>query len=189
DAFSAQYSVLVFLIVVVGGLTAVQGPVYGAVIYGLVQLAGTFWLNVLNGFGTLLVLTLRPSGLAGLLVSARDAVIRVILHVQGTDVLRSKLSGGGDKVALADRGARADVVPVRYRILGNGYGPVAGTRLRSVAGVSADASPDTISTVVDDTVDDGALLACHRVEVAYDGVRAVGGVSFAVQPGQVLAVV
>jgi ABC-type branched-subunit amino acid transport system ATPase component len=33
------------------------------------------------------------------------------------------------------------------------------------------------------------LLACHRVEVAYDGVRAVGGVSFAVQPGQVLAVV
>ena len=188
DAFGPQYSVVAFLIVVIGGLTAVQGPLLGATIYGLVQLAGAFWLGVLNGFVTLFVLAWRPSGLAGLLVAARDAAIRVILHVQGTDVLRNTLSDGA-KIALADRGAQADVVPVRYRILGSGYGPVAGTRLRSVAGVAADAGDETLATVVDDTGGEGALLACHRVEVAYDGVRAVGGVSFAVQPGQVLAVV
>jgi ABC-type branched-subunit amino acid transport system ATPase component/ABC-type branched-subunit amino acid transport system permease subunit len=188
DAFGPQYSVVAFLIVVIGGLTAVQGPILGAAIYGLVQLAGAFWLGVLNGFVTLFVLAWRPSGLAGLVVAARDAAIRVILHVQGTDVLRSTLSEGG-KIALAERGAQAAVVPVRYRILGTGYGPVAGTRLRSVAGVAADAHEETLATVVDDTLDEGALLACHRVEVAYDGVRAVGGVSFAVEPGQVLAVV
>ena len=190
DAFGPQYSVVAFLIVVIGGLTAVQGPILGATVYGLVQLAGAFWLGVLNGFVTLFVLAWRPSGLAGLMVAARDAAIRVILHVQGTDVLRSKLSAdGSEKIDLADRGARADVVPVRYRVLGTGYGPVAGTRLRTVAGVAADAGDETLATVVDDTVDDGALLACHRVEVAYDGVRAIGGVSFAVQPGQVLAIV
>ena len=188
DAFSAQYSVAVFLIVVIGGLTAVPGPVYGAVVYGLVQLTSTFWLGVLNGFGTLFVLTLRPSGLAGLVVSARDAAIRIILHVQGSDPTGTRLGTSGKKIALADRGARADVVPVRYRILGTGYGPVAGTRLRTVAGVDTGDQQATVAATA--TVDEeGALLAGHRVEVAYDGIRAVSGVSLVLQPGQVVAVV
>ena len=189
EAFSTQYSVGVFLLVVIGGLTSVQGPGLGAVAYGLVQPLGAFWIAMLNGLGTLIVLTLRPTGLAGVVAAARDAMIRIIQHLQGTDPTANRVARGTARIAIADRGARADVVPVQYRVLGTGFGPVAGTRLRTVAGVSAPAAPtEDVPLSADEDVQD-ALLACHRVEVAYDGVRAVSGVSFAVRPGQVLAVV
>ena len=189
DAFGTQYSVGVFLLIVIGGLTSVQGPALGAVAYGLAQQLGVFWVALLNGLGTLIVLTLRPTGLAGAVAAGRDAVIRIIQHLQGTDANAHRVARGAAKIAIADRGARADVVPVQYRVLGNGFGPVAGTRLRTVAGVSAPASAaDDALPLVEDATND-ALLACHRVEVGYDGVRAVTGVSFALRPGQVLAVV
>jgi len=185
DTFSAVNSVILFLIVVIGGLSAVSGPVLGATVYGLAQLAGTFVLSLLNGLGVVVVLAVRPGGLAGIVFSLRDAAIRVIMHLQGSDLVRLS----SDRVPIADRGAQAPVVPVRYRLVGEGYGPVEGTRLRSVEGVEATPLVPSVEEQVEEALGGTAVLSCHRLEVAYGGAVAVGGVSLSVAPGEVLAVV
>jgi ABC-type branched-subunit amino acid transport system ATPase component/ABC-type branched-subunit amino acid transport system permease subunit len=185
DTFSAINSVGVFLMVVIGGISAVSGPVLGATVYGLVGLAGAVWVGILTGIGTTVVLALRPSGLAGIVTSLRDAAVRVIMHVQGHDLIR--LSGAGGRIAIADRGGQADVVPVRYRLTGDGFGPVEGTRLRAVSGVAAaDVVAEAEEILAAGT---GSAISCHRVDVRYGGAVAVSGVSLSVAPGEVLAVV
>jgi ABC-type branched-subunit amino acid transport system ATPase component/ABC-type branched-subunit amino acid transport system permease subunit len=187
DTFSAANSAVVFLIVVIGGLGAVAGPVLGSVVYGLVQLGGSVWLGVLLGPVTLIVLAFRPGGLAGLVIGLRDAAIRVVMHLQGNDLVRLSGTDGG-RIAIADRGAQAPVVPVLYRLVGDGYGPVEGTRLRSVEGAVVPSQPVALALAeqVDDAV---AALSCHRLDVAYGGAVAVAGVSLSVAPGEVLAIV
>ena len=192
DNFSSLNSMAVFLVVVVGGLNAVSGPVLGAVVYNVVALIGTAWVAVLNGLGTILVLAIRPGGLASIVVGLRDAAIRILLHLQGIDLIQ--LSGIGDRarIGIADRGPRAAVVPVQYRLVGDGYGPVEGTRLRSVDGVVATGVPNAEAGLEDGDAADHAsptAISCHRLDVAYGGTVAVSGVSLSVAPGEVLAVV
>jgi ABC-type branched-subunit amino acid transport system ATPase component/ABC-type branched-subunit amino acid transport system permease subunit len=195
DSFSAVTSVVLFLMVVIGGLSAVSGPVLGAAVYGLVAILGGAWVTFLNGLGTVTVLALRPGGLAGIVYSLRDAAIRVVMHVQGHDVIRLAGGDGAARIAIADRGAQADVVPVRYRIVGDGYAPVEGTRLRSVVGVEEPAETTTPATTTDvapvgEQVEEAlAVLRCHRLDVTYGGAVAVSGVSLNVAPGEVLAIV
>jgi ABC-type branched-subunit amino acid transport system ATPase component/ABC-type branched-subunit amino acid transport system permease subunit len=191
DTFSATSSVVLFLIVVIGGLAAVSGPLLGATVFGLVQLAGTFWLGLLQGLGTVVVLAVRPAGLAGVVFGLRDAAVRVIMHLQGSDLVRLS----GRKVPIADRGAQAPVVPVTYRLVGDGYGPVEGTRLRSVDGITTTTTDvpsleEQVEQALEGVVDAvPPRLSCHRLDVAYGGVTAVAGVSLDVAPGEVLAVV
>ena len=182
-SFSSLASIGMFLIVVIGGLSAVSGPVLGAVLYGFVTLAGTTALTILNGLGALLILAFRPGGVAGFVTSLRDAAIRVIMHLRGSDLIRL----GGSRIAIADRGARAPVVPVQYRMVGTGYGPVEGTRLRSVEGVADTTAEDGVLEVV--TEEPAYVLSCHRLDVSYGGSAAVSGVSLGVVPGEVLAIV
>lgn len=186
DAFSALNSTAVFLVVVVGGLSAVSGPVLGAFAYNVFGLLGSAWVAALNGLGTVLVLVIRPGGLASIVAGVRDAAIRVLMHLQGIDLVR--LSGKGDsaRIAIAQRGAQAPVVPVRYRIVGDGYGPVEGTRLRSVEGVDA---TEGAADVADDDDARPSAISCHRLDVAYSGTVAVAGISISVAPGEILAVV
>ncbi len=203
ETFSAGNSIVVFLIVVVGGLSAVSGPVIGAVVFGLAQIGGVVWLALLNGLGTIVVLAIRPSGLSGVLFSLRDAVVRVILHLQGVDQVAT--AGPGGRIAVADRGAQAEAVPVRYRLVGDGYGPVEGTRLRQVQGVQdtevqevgaqragADASSgsdDEVASLAEQIDDAVAVLACERLDVTYGGALALQGVTLSLAPGEILAVV
>jgi ABC-type branched-subunit amino acid transport system ATPase component/ABC-type branched-subunit amino acid transport system permease subunit len=188
DSFSALNSVVLFLLVVIGGLSAVSGPVLGAAAYGLLQSAGAAWIGLLNGLGTIVVLAFRPSGLAGMVTGLRDAAIRVVMHLQGHDLLRLRGSDGASRIPVADRGAQAPVVPVQYRVLGEGYGPVEGTRLRAVAGV--DSTEGVATTALAEQVDDAvAAISCHRLDVAYGGAVAVSGLSLRVAPGEVLAIV
>jgi ABC-type branched-subunit amino acid transport system ATPase component/ABC-type branched-subunit amino acid transport system permease subunit len=192
DTFSAAHSVVLFLIVVIGGLSAVSGPVLGAAVYGLVQILGSAWVAFLNGLGTIIVLAVRPAGLAGVVFSLRDAAIRIVTHVQGNDLVELTTGDKGGRIPIADRGARAAVVPVRYRLLGDGYGPVEGTRLRPIEGAAPTAEPLAAPggrTVAEQVEDALALLRCHRLDVAYGGVVAVCGVSLSVAPGEVLAIV
>ena len=185
SSFSAVASLVVFLVVVIGGLSAVSGPVLGGTLYGFAALAGASWAGALNGLGTLLVLAFRPSGLAGLVTALRDAAIRVIMHLQGADLIRL----GGSRVAIADRGAQAPAVPVRYRLTGDGYGPVEGSRLRSVEGVAHTAIADVPVELVAEVEQSLSRLSCHRLDVAYGGAVAVSGISLSVAPGEVLAIV
>ncbi|MDP9102225.1 MAG: ATP-binding cassette domain-containing protein [Actinomycetota bacterium] len=192
QSFSAENSVLIFLIVVVGGLSTTSGPLLGGLAYGIAQLAGAAWLAALNGLGTLLILVVRPGGLASIVFAVRDSAIRVILHLQGVDLARTRNTDGTSRIAIADRGARAAVVPFLYRYAGTGYGPVEGTRLRPGLEV-----PDAIRRGIDPVVaSEGSppgteepLLVLARGEVAYEGIRAVSGVTLQLQPGEILAVV
>jgi ABC-type branched-subunit amino acid transport system ATPase component/ABC-type branched-subunit amino acid transport system permease subunit len=192
ESFSAANSVVLFLIVVIGGLSAASGPVLGAVLYSIAQLAGPFFVAVVNGFGTIIVLAVRPGGIASIVTGLRDACVRVILHLQGNDPVRSD---DGARVAIVDRGAQAEVVPVRYRLVGDGYGPVEGTRLRPVEGVGAtDTSGAAIpaasmGAATSVTSADVPALSCHRLDVAYGGATALSGISLELAPGEVLAVV
>jgi branched-chain amino acid transport system ATP-binding protein len=186
-SFSATASIGIFLVVVIGGLSAVSGPALGAVVYGLATLAGTTFLAILNGLGALLILAFRPNGIAGFATSLRDGAIRVIMHLQGSDLIRL----GGSRVAIADRGSRAPVVPVQYRLVGSGYGPVEGTRLRSIEGVDDSAVGSQPLQLVARADKSAAppVLSCHRLDVAYGGSVAVSGVSLDVRAGEVVAVV
>ncbi|MCU1589358.1 MAG: ABC-type branched-chain amino acid transport system, ATPase component, partial [Frankiales bacterium] len=190
DTFSGVNSVVLFLIVVIGGLSAVSGPLLGAGVYGLVQLAGALWLSLLQGLGTVVVLAVRPAGIAGVVFGLRDAAIRVIMHLQGSDLVRLS----GRRVPIADREVQTAVVPVQYRLVGDGYGPVEGTRLRAVEGVAPTGVPsveEQVEEVLDAVLADEVppRLSCHRLEVAYGGATALAGVSVDVAPGEVLAVV
>jgi ABC-type branched-subunit amino acid transport system ATPase component/ABC-type branched-subunit amino acid transport system permease subunit len=189
DTFSPVNSVAVFLMVVIGGIAAVSGPLLGSAVYGLVGLAGAVWVGMLSGLGTTLVLAVRPGGLAAVVTSLRDAAVRVIMHVQGHDLVR--LSGAGRRIAIAERPGQAEVVPVRYRLTGDGFGPVEGTRLRSVSGVDATVAHDVPAVVAEaeQIVGAASAISCHRVDVRYGGATAVAGVSLSVAPGEVLAVV
>ena len=208
DTFSAAHSVELFLVVVIGGLSAVSGPVIGAALYSFVQLAGVAAVHLLNGLGTIIVLAVRPGGLASLVVGLRDAAIRVILHLQGHDLVRMSDSPDGEgRIAIADRGRRAELVPVRYRLVGDGFGPVEGTRLRPVEGVTVagnGTADDTNSFWQRDPAEHGGIplpeegaaaspaaarLGCHRLDVAYGGAVAVSGVSLDLAPGEILAVI
>jgi ABC-type branched-subunit amino acid transport system ATPase component/ABC-type branched-subunit amino acid transport system permease subunit len=200
DTFSAVNSVALFLVVVVGGLSAVSGPVLGAAVFGLMGMLGTAWVGFLNGLGTVFVLAVRPGGLAGIVYSLRDAAIRVVMHLQGHDVIRVSTGSDSARIAIAERGPQSDVVDVRYRLLGDGYGPVEGTRLRTIAGAdeapAEDASHAALPVVaesaapIDEQVEEAlAVLRCHRLDVAYGGAVAVSGVSLTVAPGEVLAIV
>jgi ABC-type branched-subunit amino acid transport system ATPase component/ABC-type branched-subunit amino acid transport system permease subunit len=197
DTFSPVNSVALFLVVVVGGLSAVSGPVLGAGVFGLVQMLGTAWVGFLNGLGTVFVLAVRPGGLAGIVYSLRDAAIRVVMHLQGHDVIRVSTGGDSSRIAIAERGPQSDVVDVRYRLLGEGYGPVEGTRLRTIAGAdgatsdaqAADTAAEPAGPINEQVEDALAVLRCHRLDVAYGGAVAVSGVTLTVAPGEILAIV
>jgi ABC-type branched-subunit amino acid transport system ATPase component/ABC-type branched-subunit amino acid transport system permease subunit len=187
ESFSAANSIVLFLIVVIGGLSAVSGPVLGATLFGFMLNLGAGFIGFMNGWFTVVVLALRPAGLAGVVTGLRDAAIRVIMHLQGNDLIRFRGRDGEARIPVADRGAQAPVVPVRYRLVGDGYAPVEGTRLRPVDGHAPDEIvTEELASQVDDAL---AVLACHRLDVAYGGAVAVTGVTLTVAPGEVLAVV
>lgn len=67
----------IFLNVVLGGLGSVIGPLLGSVFYGALLLFSNPVVQLLGtGFGVLAVLLLFPSGLSGLVFTARDAWLR-----------------------------------------------------------------------------------------------------------------
>ncbi len=193
DSFSATNSVVLFLVVVIGGLGAVSGPLIGGAAFSVVQFIGAAATNLLNGLGTIVVLAVRPGGLASLVVGLRDAAIRVIAHLQGHDLIRYATSGTKQRVAIADRPGQAPPVPVTYRLVGDGYAPVEGTRLRRVEGIQSNVPADlerAAAAEAEGLPDSRTpLLSVHRLDVAYGGAVAVEGVSLDLAAGEVLAVV
>ena len=153
---------------VIGGLSSVSGPVVGATVFGLMLNLGAGFIGFMNGFGTVLVLARRPAGLAGMLTGLRDAAIRVIMHVQGNDLIRFRGAEGDARIPVADRGAQAPVVPVRYRVVGDGYAPVEGTRLRPVEGVQEAAPAEELAEQVEEA------MAVLRMSPTRRGVRRRG---------------
>jgi branched-chain amino acid transport system permease protein len=120
-----EMGVAVFLMVVIGGMGSLWGPVLGAVYLGFLLSSSNLLVSFLaTGGGVVFVLLLAPGGLVQLLAATRDAMLRRVatrhrVHAPGLlaeaavegrapapiTPLRSAGSGGG----------RAHV-PVRYRL-------------------------------------------------------------------------
>ena len=76
-SFTPELSVTIFLMVVIGGMGAVAGPLLGALYLGLTLAQPAPVISFLGtGAGVLLLLLLAPGGLAQLFFAARDAFLR-----------------------------------------------------------------------------------------------------------------
>ncbi len=104
DAFSANVSILLFSMVVIGGLGSLPGAVIGAVyIRGAEYFLPAGWDLVAGGLGVLVLLLLLPEGLGGLLYELRDRYLRWVARRRG--IVVASLAGEG--TLRAARGTRA----------------------------------------------------------------------------------
>jgi branched-chain amino acid transport system permease protein len=77
--FSAQLSIDVFLYAVVGGVGSVTGVLLGALYYALQRLiTHPLWAFVIGPTGVLLILYVAPGGLAAIVTSIRDGVLKIV---------------------------------------------------------------------------------------------------------------
>jgi branched-chain amino acid transport system permease protein len=77
--FTAQTSLDLFLYSVVGGVGSTFGVLLGALYYGLQKLITSgLWALIVGPVGLLVILYVAPGGLASLITSVRDGVLRII---------------------------------------------------------------------------------------------------------------
>jgi len=107
-SFSADKSITVFVMAVIGGVGTVVGPLIGALYVGSLNLAAaspvvTF---LVTGGGGLAILLCLPGGLSQLLFALRDTALRRLAERRGIDV--PSLMGEGTVA-----GRRAALAPIR----------------------------------------------------------------------------
>jgi branched-chain amino acid transport system permease protein len=87
-AFSANTSIVVFTLVVVGGLGSLSGALLGAAYYTTVSYAiqSPLALLFVQGIGLLFILLVFPGGLGGALYDVRDAILRRLALKRGIHV-------------------------------------------------------------------------------------------------------
>lgn len=94
DAFTPETSLLLFSMVVIGGLGSLPGAVLGAVyIRGAEFFLPAGWSLVASGVGILVLLLLLPEGLGGLVYEVRDRYLRWVARRRGLVV--ASLGGEG----------------------------------------------------------------------------------------------
>ena len=87
DRFPAEISLLIFSMVVIGGLSTIPGAVLGAVyVRGAEFFLPAEWTLIASGVGILALLLILPEGLGGGLYRLRDAGLRRIARRRGIDV-------------------------------------------------------------------------------------------------------
>lgn len=110
-SFSADTSVLLFSMAVVGGLGSLTGVVLGVVyIWGVQYLLPPQWSIIVSGLGIVVLLLFLPEGLAGLVERARDAVLLRLAARRGIEV--PELAGpapAADSVPTPDLPELADL--------------------------------------------------------------------------------
>ena len=79
NPFSAEASLRVFAIVVIGGMASVPGAILGAVyVFGMQYYMLPEWRFLATGIGLLAILLILPGGLGAGLAEARDGLLRVL---------------------------------------------------------------------------------------------------------------
>jgi len=110
-----EMGVAVFLMVVIGGMGSLWGPVLGAVYLGLLLSSSNVLVSFLaTGGGVVFVLLLAPGGLVQLLAATRDAMLRRV-------AMRHRVHAAGLLAEAAVEGrAPAPIMPLRSRASGGG---------------------------------------------------------------------
>ena len=84
NPFSAEASLRVFAIVVIGGMASVPGAILGAVyVFGMQYYMLPEWRFLATGVGLLAILLILPGGLGAGLAEARDGVLRLFARRRG----------------------------------------------------------------------------------------------------------
>ncbi len=125
SSFDPTQSITLFLMVVIGGLGSMAGPLIGAAYQGMLVLFSEPTINLLGtGGGVILVLLLFPGGLGAAMYRIRDNMLRRVAarnrisvpSLAGPDVRE----GQEDRVPIAAnlRAGAPAFVPSRYRLHG-----------------------------------------------------------------------
>jgi len=125
-SFSAEVSERMFMMVIVGGLGAVSGPLLGSLYLGalpILSAVGTAGPDVGAAVVLVLILALSPGGLTQLVFAARDAFLRRVADRHHIDVpsLVGRRLGVTERMPIAPkllRGGGTAFVPIRYRVPG-----------------------------------------------------------------------
>jgi ABC-type branched-subunit amino acid transport system permease subunit/ABC-type branched-subunit amino acid transport system ATPase component len=158
--FSAQLSLTVVAMAILGGVTTITGAVLGAIwVRGLGYLLGPVFPDLgadtisllVSGPGLLLVLLVLPGGLTQLAFAARDLVLRLLVTRRRVDVAEPAALTGEKVFQLSLRDRAPDAEP----------------------------DPD----------DRGAALEAEDIVVTFGGNVAVSHVSVNVRPGEILGLV
>jgi branched-chain amino acid transport system permease protein len=84
DSFSADVSLLLFSMVVIGGLGSMPGVILGAVyVRGVQFFLPPQWALLASGIGILVLLVFLPEGLGGVMYRGRDAYLRWVANRRG----------------------------------------------------------------------------------------------------------
>jgi branched-chain amino acid transport system permease protein len=119
-----EMGVAVFLMVVIGGMGSLWGPVLGAVYLGFLLSSSSVLVSFLaTGGGVVFVLLLAPGGLVQLLATTRDAMLRRVavrhrVHAPGL-LAEAAVEGRAPAPITPLRvgaGSGRAYVPVRYRL-------------------------------------------------------------------------
>jgi branched-chain amino acid transport system permease protein len=124
QSFTVDASIRIFLMVVIGGLGSVTGPLLGAAYIGAAEMFGqgnAFVALGATGIGVVSLLLFLPGGLGELVFMMRDAMLRRVAARYRIDVpslVADRRRGLGDKVpieAKARPGGGTVFTPQRYR--------------------------------------------------------------------------
>jgi len=191
-----------FLVVVIGGVGSLAGPLIGSIYFGGFSLAGDGVAIFAIGGGVIAALIWAPDGLGGLLFKARDAILRRIairnrisapsLLAEFTSTAQGTLRA---QIAPNRRNGHEPLVETRFELTGGGPGPVAGTYLEVVRDGEVDSkdSPPLGGGVASRSEVEGdraePLLQVRELEVRYDSVQALFKTNLEVRAGEIVAVV
>jgi branched-chain amino acid transport system permease protein len=134
DSFGPETSILLFTMVVIGGLGSLPGAILGAVyVRSLESFVGGGWALLASGGGILLILLVLPGGLGSGMYRLRDEILRWIAKRRGL-VVPSLLAdvrqvSDDDAAVLEEPDVELGAVLEHVRARGNG----GGSRTRTTA--------------------------------------------------------
>lgn len=176
--FNPEKSVVVFTMVVVGGLGSLPGALLGALYVEGAQYFLTGAAQLLaTGAGLLVLLMVVPGGLGEILYSLRDWLVRRLAATRGVDA--AALRHRGDETVAGDA---AGTEP------GVGLEPARGgrtTRRRQAPRSSPEGPTGPWGGAAGSAAP--ALLACEGIDASYGQVRVLFGVDLEVRRGEILA--
>jgi len=121
--FGVQQSISVFVLVVIGGLGSIAGPLLGALYVGATTVfsSNTVLALAATGLGLVVVLLFAPGGISQVVYGVRDAFLRRVADRYKIDVPSLYADRAGNRLVVAPiaaktaSGGATAFVPVRYR--------------------------------------------------------------------------
>jgi len=172
--FPSEQSVVVFTMVVIGGLGSLPGAIAGAAfVEGLTYFAPGAWQLLGTGAGLVVILMLLPEGLGGLIYWARDKIVRWLAtreHLQDRENWLER-----------DEDLSIDIQPGQEGALQR-----AALRMEALEGLESVRSQDTFEDS-DANSAKQAVLACRGIDAGYGSLQILFDVDLSIRQGEVLA--